>query len=114
MARPRTQLAGDPTVENLSRIDHIVVLMLENRSFDHMLGYLKLEADLPVDGLTASMSNTHAGKTYRVHHLETTKLTKDQDPGHGGAEVKEQLSNENGGFVSSYAKHNPRDPDPEL
>jgi phospholipase C len=111
MARPRTLLADDPAVENLSRIDHIVVLMLENRSFDHMLGYLKLEADLPVDGLEASMSNTHAGKTYRVHHLETTKLTKDQDPGHGGAEVKEQLSNENGGFVSSYAKHNPKDPD---
>jgi hypothetical protein len=25
------------------RVDHIVVLMLENRSFDHMLGYLKPE-----------------------------------------------------------------------
>jgi len=24
----------------LDAIDHIVVLMLENRSFDHMLGYL--------------------------------------------------------------------------
>jgi phospholipase C len=29
-------------VRNLSRIDHIVVLMLENRSFDHMLDYLSL------------------------------------------------------------------------
>jgi phospholipase C len=100
----------DPTVDNLSRIDHIVVLMLENRSFDHMLGYLKLEAGLPVDGLDASMSNSHAGKTYRVHHLKSTKLTKDQDPGHGGADVKEQLANGNGGFVSNYAKHNPKDP----
>ena len=27
----------------LERIEHIVVLMLENRSFDHMLGYLSLE-----------------------------------------------------------------------
>ena len=28
----------------LERVDRIVVLMLENRSFDHMLGYLRLEA----------------------------------------------------------------------
>jgi phospholipase C len=27
---------------SLSDIDHIVVLLLENRSFDHMLGYLSL------------------------------------------------------------------------
>jgi phospholipase C len=89
MPPPRAQVAADPTLQNLSRIDHIVVLMLENRSFDHMLGYLKLEAGLPVDGLEASMSNRHAGKTYRVHHLPSTKLTKEQDPGHAGADVKE-------------------------
>ena len=29
------------------KIDHIVVLMIENRSFDHMLGYLSLEAAAP-------------------------------------------------------------------
>jgi phospholipase C len=28
---------------NLAKIDHIVVLMMENRSFDHVLGYLSLE-----------------------------------------------------------------------
>ena len=27
---------------NLEKVDHIVVLMLENRSFNHMLGYLSL------------------------------------------------------------------------
>ena len=31
---------------NLQKIDHIVVLMMENRSFDHMLGFLKLAHDL--------------------------------------------------------------------
>jgi phospholipase C len=34
--------AADPTLANLRKIDHTVVLMLENRSFDHMLGYLTL------------------------------------------------------------------------
>src|SRR5918995_5462741 len=109
---PQVVPAPDPTVENLSRIDHIVVLMLENRSFDHMLGYLKLEAGLPVDGLEASMANKHAGKTYRVHHLKSTKLTTDQDPPHRAADVKEQLASSNGGFVANYARNNVRDPDP--
>jgi phospholipase C len=27
---------------NLQKVDHVVVMMLENRSFDHMLGYLSL------------------------------------------------------------------------
>ena len=34
----------------LSEIDHIVVLMLENRSFDHMLGYLYDETNKPPRG----------------------------------------------------------------
>src|SRR5918995_5491827 len=104
---PRTTFvhtAPDPTEANLEKIDHIVVLMLENRSFDHMLGYLKLEGGVAVDGLEAGMSNTHAHGTYKVHHLRSTKLRKSQDPGHSGKDVVEQLSNGNGGFVSNFAK----------
>jgi phospholipase C len=38
---------------NLAKIDHIVVLMKENRSFDHVLGHLSLTGNRPdVDGLT--------------------------------------------------------------
>src|SRR5690348_6777880 len=33
----------DPAIENLAKIEHIVVLMMENRSFDHLMGYLKLD-----------------------------------------------------------------------
>src|ERR1700738_5280279 len=43
---------------NLGKIDHIVVLMMENRSFDHMLGYLSLEGNrADVDGLRSGESN---------------------------------------------------------
>ena len=43
--------------QNLEKIDHIVVLMMENRSFDHMLGYLKLDGVMPeVEGLERSRS----------------------------------------------------------
>jgi phospholipase C len=42
---------------NLDKFDHIIILMMENRSFDHMLGYLSLPEELggknrsDVDGL---------------------------------------------------------------
>ena len=80
MARARraaTPVAADPTLANLRKIDHIVVLMLENRSFDHMLGYLTLEAGrTDVDGLKASMSNMYRSKKHKVRHLQRTALTK--------------------------------------
>ena len=42
-------MAEDAT--NLKKIEQIVVLMLENRSFDHMLGYLTLAGRTDIDGL---------------------------------------------------------------
>jgi phospholipase C len=59
--------ADDPTIANLDRIEHIVVLMLENRSFDHMLGYLSLDDEnSKVDGLqhTPEFSNSYNGQPY--------------------------------------------------
>jgi phospholipase C len=49
-----------PGSNSLSSIQHIVVLMLENLSFDHMLGFLYTgsgnvsPAGQPYDGLTGS------------------------------------------------------------
>jgi phospholipase C len=40
----------------LQNLEHIVVLMLENRSFDHMLGSLKT-VDSRIDGITDQMRN---------------------------------------------------------
>jgi phospholipase C len=115
-AKPKFVPAGtDPEQENLSKIEHIVVVVMENRSFDHMLGYLKLEGGRDdIDGLADGMSNTHAGKTYPVHHLDKTALEEGQDPCHDAECVTEQLSGDNGGFVSNYAKTHPNDPDPGL
>ncbi len=41
----------------LDNLKHIVVLMMENRSFDHMLGSLKA-IDPRIDGVTDQMSNS--------------------------------------------------------
>jgi phospholipase C len=88
---------------NLEKVDHIVVLMLENRSFDHMLGYLSLTGRRPdVDGLRPEFANEHHGRTYPVHHLATTALTL--DPDHAAAAVDQQIAGGSmGGFVASAA-----------
>jgi phospholipase C len=88
-----------------SKIDHIVVLMMENRSFDHMLGYLSLEGGrTDVDGLAEGMENTLAddGKKYAIHLAQGTTLLKAQDPCHAWDCVHKQLANDNAGFVQNY------------
>ena len=40
----RVKVKLDAAVRALDQVDHIVVLMLENRSYDHMLGYLTFRA----------------------------------------------------------------------
>src|SRR5205807_2462865 len=87
---------------NLDKVDHIVVLMIENRSFDHMLGYLSLDGRADVDGLRADLSNEHQGHSYPVHHLHDTAIPV--DPDHSADAVDEQVGDGGmDGFVSSYA-----------
>jgi phospholipase C len=91
--------------DNLLKIDHIVVLMMENRSFDHMLGFLTIDQGRDdIEGPRLEMKNEYRGETYRVHAARSTKLVQQQDPCHSGWCVDEQLANGNGGFVSNYMK----------
>jgi phospholipase C len=107
--------APDPAIDNLKKIEHIVVLMQENRSFDHMLGYLKLEnGRTDVDGLTKDMHNTYKGTDYFVKRRTATAFKSNQDPCHAGACVAAQLSGGNGGFVSNYADTHKNDPEVDL
>ena len=102
-------------LENLQKIEHIVVLMLENRSFDHMLGYLSLEAGRDdVDGLKDGMKNQFRGKTYPIHKLENTALDKPHDPCHSPDCIDMQLSNNSGGFVRNFGETHPNVPDPDV
>src|SRR6516165_3247328 len=47
-------------VTGLDSIDHVVLVMLENRSFDHMLGFLYPKSG-NFDGLDGTESNADAG-----------------------------------------------------
>jgi phospholipase C len=91
---------------NAGKIDHIVILMMENRSFDHMLGYLRTEGGrTDIDGLTGKEVNFDAGGTkYPVYPLTSTYFGI--DPGHGWPDVDTQLCtlSPNGGFVTDFEK----------
>ncbi|MBV9328044.1 MAG: hypothetical protein JO352_30385 [Chloroflexi bacterium] len=96
-------MSVDSEIGNLGRIDTIVVVMLENRSFDHMLGYLALEKGRrDVDGLQAEFANELDGHRYRVHHLGSTSLSA--DPDHSAHAIDTQIADGNmDGFVASFA-----------
>jgi phospholipase C len=95
----------------LDNLKHIVVLMMENRSFDHMLGGLKAQ-DPRIDGLTGNESNldtTGAKVTVQPKALFQSQL--DPDPDHHFPAVDLQIFNGDNnnprvanmqGFVKSY------------
>jgi phospholipase C len=93
--------------DNLKKIDHIVVLMLENRSFDHMLGYLSLERGRgDIDGLQPGMSNDAEGKTFNAEHLAATHPPSPHwDPDHSSGATDKQINGgKMDGFAASFAE----------
>ena len=77
-------------------IEHVFVLMLENRSLDHMLGFSGITGKdaatgqpTAVNGLTGNESNTANGKTFTVS--QPADWTMPLDPGHEFTDVLVQL-----------------------
>lgn len=102
-------------------IKHVFLLMLENRSFDHMLGYSNITGTDAVTGETTSVTGLQAGyaNAYNGTIYPTTPgadLNMPYDPGHEFPDVLEQLGGSgaqyspndyplinNSGFVVDYA-----------
>ncbi len=86
----------------LANIDHIVVLMMENRSFDHMLGYLSKHGGRhDVDGLRGGETNSD-GKGHQYESLPLSGTRFEEDPDHSYQPVLDQISDKMGGFVTSF------------
>jgi phospholipase C len=95
----------------LDALKHIVVLMMENRSFDHMLGALKAE-DARIEGLSGTEFNLGTdGKPAPVKPAAAFQGQLDPDPDHHFPGVDLQIFDGNmapdrqptmGGFVKSY------------
>lgn len=106
-----TVLTEGEARDHLEEVEHIVVLMMENRSFDHMLGYLSLPDEQggrgrgDVDGLSGpdENRNEYEGEPYPITPFGESGLTKVQDPCHSGWCVGQQMAHGMGGFVANYA-----------
>jgi len=106
---PVDECAGGSTLtpeELLAGIDHIIVLMMENRSFDHYFGSRQLIEGLAVDGLTGTETNPNLDMTQvPVFLLEEFEVTS---PPHEWDECHLQFNlGENNGFVFEAEKKNP-------
>ena len=112
----------------LQDIQTFVFVMLENRSFDHVVGYLSTPAanpPLPVQGLSddpawlAARANTQGGKVYPIHALGAEAQTM-EDPPHDHASIALQIGKPSApgkpppldGFVASYMTRQPPPADP--
>jgi phospholipase C len=93
----------------LANIDHIVVLMMENRSFDHMLGYLTQDSNRKdVDGLGGDEKNRFRDRDIPSFALTDTVFEK--GPCHEHDCVVNQVNGGNlDGFVADYAHHREKD-----
>jgi phospholipase C len=115
------QPPGQSPANQLHQIQHIVQLMLENRSFDHMLGFLYPGRTgpngQPFEGLLGTESNNGPdGKPVTVFQIDTADpnayYMPGADPGEGYANTNSQLFSSgsppsppiatNSGFVTNF------------
>lgn len=91
---------------NPHKFDHIVVLMLENRSFDHMLGYLTLEKGrTDIQGLSGAEYNTVDGQRYGVFHLNRNVIANRWSAGQWRPDPQQWNTPTQFGFVEPSAKY---------
>ncbi|HZU73347.1 MAG TPA: alkaline phosphatase family protein [Acidimicrobiales bacterium] len=85
-------------VPSASGVDHIVVVTMENRSFDHFLGWLP-----NADGLQSSKPRfpTSSGKLIGNYHLHETMGCGHPDPDHSYEGGRYQF---NGGHLDNFAR----------
>jgi phospholipase C len=88
-------------------IKHVVLLMMENHSFDQMLGSLQgvypeldgVDIDAPEPRFNVDLSGS------RVFQIPTDEQQVARDPMHETVSVLAQLEDGNGGFVRDYQAH---------
>jgi phospholipase C len=101
-------ITDEQAAENLRKVEHIVVLMMENRSFDHMLGYLDLrDGQGEINGLTRAKKIEYEGVLHEAQYLHGTAFPKSMDPPHGSEEIAKQIhAGAMDGFIESFATKN--------
>lgn len=83
-------------------IEHVVLLMMENHSFDQMLGALdEVHGDL--DGVRNAAGRTNDDGRGTTYHLAATREKQVlKDPLHDHTNVLRQIADDNSGFVRDF------------
>lgn len=92
----------------MEEIDHIIVLMLENRSFDHMLGLLDhpRRAEFPDAFLSGHESNPDLSKQpVHVWSDPAAHYGVQKEPGHTHEAVTQQMANGMQGFARNHQEN---------
>jgi phospholipase C len=85
-------------------IEHVIFIMMENRSFDHMMGSRALLEGAAVDGLTNGMANTGSDGT--VYPIAPSTVSCLPSPPHSWTSSHTQFDEgANTGFVTEYEDH---------
>lgn len=83
-------------------VEHVVLLMMENHSFDQMLGSLD-EVHGELDGIRNAAGKTNEDGHGTTYHLRaTTEKQVLKDPQHDHANVLRQIADDNSGFVRDF------------
>jgi phospholipase C len=89
-------------------IEHVVLLLFENHSFDQMLGcFQQVYHDLAGVDPAKPAINSHEGREYP--QKETIERQMILDPRHEVNHVAVQMENHNGGFVIDFVEANKND-----
>jgi phospholipase C len=88
-------------------ISNVIFLLLENRSFDHILGgFKKVYPNL--EGIDPQTPGVNYDGARKISQAPGAARTLNYDPRHEHEHVAVQLSNGNGGFVSDFAQAYPK------
>eukprot|EP01040_Poterioochromonas_malhamensis_P004338 gene4338-4651_t len=106
---------GKTRKTNLTPIEHVIILMLENRSFDHMIGFLKkqnpeINGCLPNDAACSNPDKVSA-ETQTFYTVDDTAVYQQASPDHSIHGTTFQIygkTTDDGpatmqGFIESYA-----------
>jgi phospholipase C len=91
-------LGGAPPNPSQSPVDHIFVLMMENRSFDHYMGWMTGTHEQSYTGTFGDPGHPLEGQSMATYHLAPDyRGCEFGDPSHGWEGGREQLRN---GFLT--------------
>ncbi len=105
-AWPAETIGRDAPVGESIPIDHVLVVMMENRSFDHYFGQLRARGVADVEAPRDGWSNPRADGTPVAPYHETAPCIRDVNHGWGGS-FRQWNNGRNDGFVTT------NDPDGE-